>query len=635
MKPKLDNMLSMGVNKFVFVSICIFILYLVVAYLLLDTLSVYDAPGHVLAVEKARAFWPSWHFWSNELLGWLQGSTYPMGVHWLMAGLSLVMGSIMAVKTIIVVSLIVLPFAIWRYIKSIGCRKLVSWIVLVFVLIILMVLPDYIGSSIRSLFNLGLISNFVALPILFYFMTSLENLNHYSKTKELLIAGILLGLLVWMHLVVTIVAVVYMLGIIIDNILHRKLKLLAIYGKVILLGLTISAPFVFQMIILSKEQLGSGGGVQSLIIPNLLVVAVAVICARYFYKSKQFIALRLSIISLIFALVCALDGLLVQFFGTSLIFGWLHVYRFQIFAYLFLLFATARLILIIPNNFFKRFADKIIFASLALLFIILLINNPYNFDYANVSINDNSVKGRFLEGFSRAQSYPSPYYFQSLLARSNKEAIWAYGLFIESSMNSAFVKSLSLSLATKNNDSVDPPIIDLTQSIDEVILSDDRVNSALKLFAINNVIVLDNNYSDSIGIWTRQNQNKFYHIQAVGPYNLVEEPEIHLVPVKSNWEKEISQWWRKDGPIIDLPYDASDQMIPSTKYSYSKVTLIEFSNNKISFDIKSEVPVPVLIKSTYSSEWTAYSDNKKIKIWKAAPYLMIVYARGKVELVNG
>src|SRR4030042_2684437 len=73
-------------DQFIFLGLMILSGFLALLYWQKDFLAIYDASGHLAAVEAARKFWPAISFWnSRELLGWPQGIFYPPLFYWLAA----------------------------------------------------------------------------------------------------------------------------------------------------------------------------------------------------------------------------------------------------------------------------------------------------------------------------------------------------------------------------------------------------------------------------------------------------------------------------------------------------------------------------------------------------------------------
>ena len=66
-----------------------------------------------------------------------------------------------------------------------------------------------------------------------------------------------------------------------------------------------------------------------------------------------------------------------------------------------------------------------------------------------------------------------------------------------------------------------------------------------------------------------------------------------------------------------------------------KIQILEYAPKKLLFHVNSteaNIAVPILIKISYFPNWKAYVDGKEAKIYKASPYLMLVYGKGNIEL---
>ena len=622
--------ISRHINIIIYVILGLVVAYLVASYFYFDTLGVYDAAGQLAAVEHAKSFWPLWQGWSSrEMLGWSQGLTYPPAVHWIMAGLALIIGSVAAMKIVIVLALICLPIAIWWYLKQIDVSKEWRASLLILIIVVLMALPDYMGSNISSLFCLGLITNFVALPLLFLFFGLTERLVRKFSLKSLILAGLSLGILVWSHMVIAIVGLIYLGITAITALLMRKWRTFGYFVSVGFVGLAISLPFLIKFL-LASGQMNSAGGIASLLTLNGLVFGASIVIFIYLWRKKDRTNLVPVIISGLLSFVGVLDSILVHKFGTSFILEWIHVYRLQTFAYVFITIAAVQMIIRFLGTRKFNYAALFSAVTVPILFVALIINNPATFEYAKIDVNSNNeINGRFLEDFSRADSYPAPYTFQTKLLAENSNSSWAYGLFTESAPNSSFVKSLSKSLNPKlYTSSLN------TGKIDDVIIPESRVSTMLDLFAINSIISLNDNPIGAIGTWSRGSINQYYHQKKLSVKKLAEVPTISLRPVTNNWNKEVINWWSESGPVVDLPYDASTQPLPEYVNNSNVNVFVEiWTDKKIVLQIDSQNSVPVIIKTSYSKGWSATSaDGANINIWRVAPQLMLISSAGQVEL---
>ena len=604
--------------------------YLVFLYWHLGTLGVYDSAGQVEAISHAKAFWPGWNSWQpRELLGWPQGLLYPPGVHWLMAGLAMLVSVTVSVKLIVSIALLSLPAAMWWYLQQLELPS--KWLLpLVAVLSsVLIVLPDYMGSSIASLFRLGLIPNFVVLPLIFLSFGATERLMRKTTKLNLALAGALFGLLVWFHLVAAIVGGLYLGTAVIISVFRGQWRVAGFVFFSGVIGLILSSPFLVRMIPLARTGIAPHGSIASLVLPDMAALVIAIGALAYLSRRYSGAALTPALTAIILAGIGVLDGILVRRYGTSFVLAWLNAYRLQIFAYILMVVAAGQVIVHQAQYRRSAWLKYAILASVGLIVVVLLTKNPSRFAYARVDISPViNVHGRFLESFRRSEAYPAPYTFQTKLEAANLNSSWAYGLFIESSPNSAFVKSLSRSLrpeAYKSDPKGTEP--------EDITIAASRVNTMLDLFGIENVISLDTNPNDAIGEWALGKSKKYYHLSSEPASALAEVPKLPLRAVSSNWNRTILDWWEEAGPVVDLPYDAANGQISSLEASSASVSMNMVSDTHLELKVASERPTPILIKMTYAPGWKATAaDGSALKIWRVAPSLMLIEARGAVDL---
>ena len=113
--------------------------------------------------------------------------------------------------------------------------------------------------------------------------------------------------------------------------------------------------------------------------------------------------------------------------------------------------------------------------------------------------------------------------------------------------------------------------------------------------------------------------------------SLVEIPKWEIKEINSNWNKNVEEWWFEKGKFDTLLIDSREKNKVSTVSA--KIKGIKHSKDwsKFSFEVESSEKVPVLVKFTYLPGWRAVSGGREVKIYKASPNLMLVYASGKVE----
>ena len=623
------NLLS---SAFIFVLAVVYC-YLVFLYWQLYTLGVYDAPGQVEAIIHAKSFWPGWNSWQpRELLGWPQGLLYPPGVHWLTAGLAMIVGVAVSVKLIVSLALLSLPVAMWWYLQQLELPSIWRLPVVAVLSSILIVLPDYMGSSIASVFRLGLIPNFVVLSLIFLSFGATERLFRKATKLNVALAGVLFGLLIWFHLVAAIVGGLYLAIAVIVAARRFQWRVAGYIFASGIFGLFLSSPFLIRMISLARTGIAPHGSIASLILPNIAGTLIGFGALIYLLRKYSGAALTPALTAIILAGIGVLDGILVRRYGTSFALAWLNAYRLQIFSYILMVVVVAQVI--VHQAQYRRpvWLKYATLSSLGLLVLALVIKNPSRFAYARIDISPKvDVHGRFLESFRRSEAYPAPYTFQTKLVAANPNSSWAYGLFIESSPNSAFIKSLSRSLRPEayigDPKGAEP---------EDITIAESRVSTMLDLFGITNIISLDSNSADpngAIGEWNVGRINKYYHLIKKPDTRLAEVPKLPLRAVKSNWNRTVLDWWEEPGPIVDLPYDATNGQISSVEASSTSVSMNVASDTHFVLKIDSARPTPVLIKMTFAPGWKATgSDGSVMKIWRVAPQLMMVEAMGRVDL---
>ncbi|MEO7617220.1 MAG: hypothetical protein ABIS59_00085 [Candidatus Saccharibacteria bacterium] len=629
------NHVSLAIRRNLLASSLIFVLvviysYLVFLYWQLNTLGVYDAAGQVEAITHAKAFWPGWNSWQpRELLGWPQGLLYPPGVHWLMTGLAMLVSVCVSVKLIVSLALLSLPVAIWWYLHQLELPSKWRLPVVATLSSILIVLPDYMGSSIASLFRLGLIPNFVVLPLIFLSFGATERLVRKSTKLNLAIAGTLFGLLVWFHLVAAIVGGIYLGVAVIVAAIRAQWRISGFVFASGVIGLVLSSPFLIRMIPLARTGIAPHGSIASLILPDMLAAVIGFGALVYLLRKYNGVTLTPALTAILLAGIGVLDGVLVRRYGMSFGLAWLNAYRLQIFAYILLIVTAAQVITHHAQNRRPSWLKYVTLSSIALIILTIAAKNPSRFAYAQIDLKPNVIlSGRFLESFRRSESYPAPYTMQTKLLSANPSSSWAYGLFIESSANSAFVKSLSRSLRPEaylgDPKGTEP---------EDTTIAASRVGVIAELFGISNILSLDTNETNSIGTWSVGLKTKYYHLTKDENVALAEVPKLPLRAVSSNWHSAVLNWWKEAGPVVDLPYDATDGQISSVEAPEASVSMNIVSDTHLELKVVSERPTPVLIKMTYAPGWKATAaDGSPLKIWRVAPHLMMVEAKGAISL---
>jgi hypothetical protein len=596
-----------------------------------NPLTVYDAAGHVSLVQTiASDFWPKMSGWnSTELLGWPQGVFYPSLFHWLAAGISFLTGVSTAIKLLISAALVVLPASIYYFAMAFTQDKRWAAIITVVLFALILVFPNFLGTGVRALFQIGLLSNFFVLPFLFFFLTSLH------KERDFLLSALLLSVVVLTHLVAAMVAGVYLGLFLVNKYLIGKLtrRLLVNYLEMLILVAALTA-FFWIPFVLNLEYTSVSRHVSSYFLPNVAVLIISISLIVYSWREKDLNVLTLSKAALFITFLAVIDAFLIRNNGTSFVLYPFHIYRFQPFAYLLL---TAAIIITVSKYIkFDRWGFTslgVLFGALGLIVVLVLAKNPVKLPDARFELkNADVVKGRFLETFRRTESDPFWYGLQTKLNRENQNAAWTYGLFTDSTPNGPYFGSLIRSLRPEAYSEGDGIFIE-TKTVDQI-----RITPLLDLFAVNYLINLDYGKEKAIGTFRKGKEKKFYVAEKSADIPIFEVARLPLEPIDKNWEKQVENWWFEAGSIEKLPYLVTDKKLAEAaqkELEKAKAEIVKTNENQTYFELKidSEKPVPVLAKISYFPYWKAFQNGEEIPIYHAAPSLMVFEAKGEVELV--
>ncbi|HEX7456764.1 MAG TPA: hypothetical protein VF303_04900 [Candidatus Nanoarchaeia archaeon] len=613
-------------NQYILISLTIISAFLAFLFWR-NPLTVYDAAGHVSLVRTiAGDFWPKMAGWNaNELLGWPQGVFYPSFFHWLAATLSFLTGISTAIKLLISAALVALPASIYCFASTFTQDKRWATIITIVLFLLLLLLPNFLGTGVPALFQIGLLSNFFVLPLLFLFLANLH------RERSCLLPALLLSVIVLTHIVASIVAVLYLVLFVASNSLAGKLtrRLLVTYFEMLLLVAVLTSffwvPFVFNL-----EYTSGSRHVSSYFLPNITVFIISFASGLYSWRKKEGNIFILSIFSSFIAFVAVVDAFLIRNNGTSFFLYPFHVYRFQPFAYLLL--TTA--VMITASKFIKfdRWGFMLLsltFSGLGLIVVVLLAKNPSQLPDANFELtNPEAVSGRFIETFRRTESDPFWYGLQTQLNRENQDAAWAYGLFTDSTPNGPYLGSLIRSLKPDAYPEGDGVFLE-AKFVDE-----QRIPQLLNLFGINYLVNLENEKENVVGILEKEGKNKYFNAQNASGTSLFEIVPVPVVPVDGDWDVEVDEWWLEKGKVTNIPY-TGEKKYSGFSPEEQRVDIISSNKKSTYFKLKvsSEFTAPVLAKISYFPYWKAFENGKEIPVYRAAPNLMVFRARGEVELV--
>ncbi len=605
-----------------------------IEYIRMDTLSVYDAAGHLQAVNGMMQTWPALASWQPEtLLGWAQGTLYPPLVHWTAAGLGLLIGANAALKTLVILALLATPLTLWLWLRSMKLDPILRWPALIGSLVLLSLLPAHLGGSVSGLFDLGMITSFVSLPLVFATF-ALAHIVYESKQKRwFILLGILFGLLIWAHVVGAIAGGLYLLVTFGYAAIKRNAQALfrLLYGAAI--AFIVAAPFIFTFLLHLGRTMGNASAMSSdVTYTGATLIAATSILVYLFIAKRPFPSIALGT-GLALIAIATIDIVTHHAHPYDSGVSAFYLYRLEPFMILLVgIGALAALQSTLKINVrFKHRLELAVAVICILVALPLLVKNPTMPTQPIVTLYDmDAVDGRFIETFYRTEAGSAPYTFQTQLLRNNPDAMWANGLFIESEPNAPFIKSLSVS--------INPMSALNEQEIhcrpEQVIVAQERRQQLLDYFGIRYTVSLNDNRTNADGTWVYDGTTKYYHVNDRGSRPLAEVSPFALEPITGNWETAVLDWWEREGPVQRLLYNAANgEIAGSTQPTDVKVT--KWNHSGISIAVNSEVDTVILIKASYSSKWRATDvDGKPVRLYRAAPNMILLSGHGIINLTR-
>ncbi len=596
--------------------------YFVYVYVTRDGLAVYDASGHVgLAWYLKNYLWPHFTGWNFlSLLGFDQGRFYPPLFHYLVASLNFFFELEIAAKIVVSLSLLTLPPAIYYFIasifKDIRERILVSGLLI----LLLILLPGYLGADLKALFQVGLLPSFVSTPLVFAYLGSLLRLRKIG----LFWPTLFLVLVVLTHLVAGFFAIIFLISVLAKEVVGRKpiKDYLLHFTSVILLTAFWWLPFILQ-----SGQISSSVHLSSLGLPNIACLLVALTIFLYRSKKKresvQIIAFCVILLSLLTATDYFVEKLLTGTYIFDRIYNF-HLYRLQIYEFIL----TAVLVSYFPVTWLYTNLGKVksrlyflAFAPIIAGFLIFVLRSPVLVAKDQTKIlNPDKITGRFLETFSRNRVYPFIYSAQTKL-QITKNSPWAYGLFSDANQNGPFIGSLIRSFSPEDYSRAK------TNLIEEKTIDTGRLKTALDLFGVEGLLYTN---------FFKQSRNNSLDLFVIAreEQNLAEVPKYKLTSIKANWSSRVREWWVEKGALNELliKINKNEKALPQRTADSVEITVTRHNKNWSSFTLNSnsKLKQPILVKFSYSPNWRAYQNGKPIKIYQTSPNFMTVVASGQI-----
>ena len=606
----------------------LFLGLLVIPFWKSNTFEIYDAPGHISLVWYIKEFlWPQFSGWNPFFLsGFPQGVFYPSLFHWVAATLGFFTGIDTAVKLLVSLSIVALPFSVFYVVKN-TVRDVKYQLPTTFLIVLfLALLPNFLGVGFRGLFQIGLIPNFVSIVFFFIFVGLL---NSELKKGKILWISLVFSILILTHLVTAIAA-----GLLLITYLkvswfksNRDLKFKPLLWFVVITAALTS--FFWLPFLLNFSLTSTSAHVASYFSANIILAAVAVVLVWFAFRNRSRESLALSAFALFLLVVAIIDSWLIRSNSQSVIFDFLyslHVYRFQPYAYLALILAAGALLPKTPLQLSEGMWRGATAALFLILLVHLVVRSPVVTE-SNLTLEDTQLGGRFIESFRRTESDPLLYTAQTnLVVQNPEENPWVYGLFTDSSPNGPYLGSLVRSLRPEAYPEGEGRFVE-TKTVDIL-----NIQLGLDIFGIKYQLDLDG-VGQEIGEWEVSGKTQTYTAEEVGKGTLVEVLPLSPEAGAPDFDKRVEEWWTQEEGWTTLPVEV-DNLETYDVNPETKVEIVSHNEDwtKIKLNIDSQAPQPVLVKFSYFPWWSATQDGQEVQIYRAAPNQMLIIANGEVDL---
>jgi hypothetical protein len=189
--------------------------FIIGPYLSFNPVTQWDAVGHLFSSWYIREFlFPRFSGWNPFFFaGYPQGMFYPPLMHYLTALLSYIFPITFALKSIVSICVLLTPLSFYRFARSqdLSVRDssalMLAMVGLISAPIVYSSGNNFVGGTLSSTFHIGLIANAFALPLFFFYVSSLEIVASRGRSVA---ASLLLSALILSHTVTAIAAVVYL-----------------------------------------------------------------------------------------------------------------------------------------------------------------------------------------------------------------------------------------------------------------------------------------------------------------------------------------------------------------------------------------------------------------------------------------
>jgi len=622
-----------------FIQIYLFI-FVLIPYFRLDQFQFWDAAGHYFAAWFERQyFFPNFSGWNPFFFaGYPQDTFYPPLYHYVITSLSFVFGLSLAFKLVTIASVLLLPISIHYLARKFKFSPQESSAITVLAMVPIAGLSLANGGTLFSLFIVGLGSHALALPAYLFYFGKLKEQTDKIKNKEIqqisplnfILLSLLAIAMVLLNFVVAFAAAITALVLILSS-FCRSIFYFAI--KHVLIIFFVCAFFLIPLIAYSGS-IEDPGTILSmgffLTIPLFLIILLGG-AAALSDKDKRFDSTYFTLLA-VFAVALFMD------FGQI---GLpMHAYRFIIF---FIILAMMLPVKLLSNKIESKPLKFILFAGFLILMgwqsYIMVFNNPRQeinnnrlFIYKNyhnpvpynAKIDLGKLEGKIL--LLESQQHLTPRATEHWLAMTTGN-YFLKGLFGDSG-NAIYIyrlhqKLISLLAIGESSFKAQNMQAWLQLQNTQKLLTLFQINYILCETPIKNALLVKR-------VRVINNRPDFY-LYKIGNAKIVELLPYQPYFAEKDWKRLANQWFESPDPRVFVKASNLPDTVASSEDSVEMIKEKIFPAS-LEFNVKSKQNIPILIKSSYFPRWRAYVEGKSVKIYEAAPALMLIYGKGKIKL---
>ncbi|MBI4210559.1 MAG: hypothetical protein HY544_03585 [Candidatus Diapherotrites archaeon] len=534
--------------------------------------------------------------------------------------LSLFMPLESAFKLLVAAALLLTPLSFYYFARSFGLSGKDSALAMLAMFSLLFVRPDeLVGGNLSSLFESGFVANSVALPVFFFYFGSLKR---GAANGLFVLPAVLLSLTLLAHTFSGVAAFIAGVAFAISGWQRQRLVFIARHFS---LAFLLSAFWLVPAIAkIGYSDVSTSGTVPF----DFLVLTIAVVLAFYLGSRKESGAAEP------LAFVALLSGF--SFLGKIANVPF-HFQRL----FMFLVLMAPVIIFFVLRALGRQKALWVPFIAACLLVAVFSPGiNPGGVSILkSVQGTDEKIHGRlYIDAPLNAESQ-----FEELqhLIPMQYSANSVKGQQVHSSRNSRYIFYMEQALDGNHSQWGVPLDLNLVSSMGEDARA--LVPFQMRLFGITHVVSAEKRFEeweevqDLFAIYLRDENTgetslHNYKLYKVGGSPIAEVLKARPEVAEGNWDDAVKGWFMsnavKDTILVSEPVPGFAGAGGET------VDVIEQSSTmeRMKFRVNSANPVPVLIKISHFPNWRAYSDGTELRIYRASPYFMLVYAKGEFEL---